>query len=149
MPGSLTSRATGHVKLVQRKRGPKFYAKYRANGHQTTRLIGPAWLKRGRPPEGYFTRAMAEVELQRIWTGRAAAPTRKRRHVRPACREWLRYLEQEKQVAERTSARTAAPCAPAWSRSSARTPLLAEITTERIDAYRVHASRWAAHTAAP
>ena len=56
---------SGHVKLVERKRGPKFYAKFRSNGHQTTRLIGRAWLKRGRPPEGWFTRRMAEVETTR------------------------------------------------------------------------------------
>jgi hypothetical protein len=36
------SRTTGHVKLIDRKSGPRFYAKYRANGVQTTRLIGPA-----------------------------------------------------------------------------------------------------------
>ena len=72
MPSGIVSpsHATGHVKLMQRKRGPQFYAKYRADGHQTTRLIGPAWLKRGRPPEGYFTRAMAEVELRRLLDGR-------------------------------------------------------------------------------
>lgn len=62
---------SGHVKLVERKRGPKFYAKFRTAGHQTTRLIGPAWLKRGRPPEGYFTRPMAEVELHRIMDEKA------------------------------------------------------------------------------
>ena len=59
--------ATGHVKLIERKRGPQFYAKFRpASGQQTTRLIGPAHLQRGRPPEGHFTPAMAEVELHRI-----------------------------------------------------------------------------------
>jgi hypothetical protein len=58
--------STGHVKLIERKSGPKFYAKYRLGEQQTTRLIGPAWLKRGRAPEGHFTKAMAEVELHRM-----------------------------------------------------------------------------------
>jgi hypothetical protein len=95
--------ATGDVKIIERKDGPKFYAKFRVNRQQTTRLIGPAWLKRGRPPEGHFTPATAEVELHRIMgeagTGRAATATVS---FGAACAEWLRYLENEKQVAERT-----------------------------------------------
>src|SRR5918992_4876568 len=95
--------ATGHVKLIERKRGPQFYAKFRVNGHQTTRLIGPAWLKRGRAPEGCFPRAMAEVELHRLMDEEATAkPARASVTFAAACDEWLRYLEQEKGVAERT-----------------------------------------------
>jgi hypothetical protein len=76
---------SGHVKLVERKRGPKFYAKFRSNGHQTTRLMGRAWLKRGRPPEAWFTRQMAEVELRRIMDGQIACTLAIRsRSVTPA-----------------------------------------------------------------
>jgi integrase len=130
--------ATGHVKLVERKRGPKFYAKFRSNGHQTTRLIGRAWLKRGRPPEGYFTRAMAEVELHKILDGATAPRARFDITFGEACAEWLRYLEEEKQVAERTLGTNRgavnARLVPFFGKD---TPI-GEITTERIDAYRAH-----------
>ena len=81
------------MKLIERKRGPQLYAKYRVNGQQTTRLIGPAWFKRARPPAGHLTRAMAEVELRRMMDEAATVS----RHLDTvtfgaACAEWLRYL---------------------------------------------------------
>lgn len=131
--------ASGHVKLIQRKRGPQFYAKYRVNGQQTTRLIGPAWLKRGRPPEGYFTRPMAEVELHRILDEAASAKPGSTVTFREACAEWLRYIEQEKQVAEKTlitnRGAVRARLIPYFGED---TPIR-EISTERIDAYRARA----------
>lgn len=93
--------ASGHVKLVYRKRGPVFYAKYRlADGRQTHKLIGPAHLERSKPPAGHFTRSMAEHELQRLLAHAGATP--KASSVLTfgdACREWLRYVEHEKQRA--------------------------------------------------
>jgi hypothetical protein len=86
---------SGHVKLVERKRGPKFYAKFRSNGHQTTRLIGLAWLKRGRPPEGWFTRQMAEGELRRIMDGANCLRVGDSVTSGDACAEWLRWGTQE------------------------------------------------------
>jgi len=134
------TRTTGHVKLIARKSGPKFYAKFRANGQHPTRLIGPAWLKRGRPPEGHFTRAMAEVELHRIMDeAGSAARTASGRTFQQACDEWLRYLEQEKQVAERTlGTNQNAVSARLVPFFGADTPLM-DITTESIDAHRAHA----------
>ena len=39
-----TGRASGHVKLVERKRGAQWYVKYRTlDGHQVERKLGPAW----------------------------------------------------------------------------------------------------------
>ena len=133
------SPTTGHVKLIDRKSGPKFYAKYRANGEQTTRLIGPAWSKRGRPPEGHFTRAMAEVELHRIMDdANTSRVTQSGVTFAAACNEWLRYLEQEKQVAERTlgtnQGAVRARLVPFFGED---TPI-GDITTERIDAFRAH-----------
>lgn len=131
--------ATGHVKLMDRKRGPQFYAKYRVDGHQTTRLIGPAWMKRGRPPEGYFTPATAEVELHRLMDGAASAgPARSTVTFQQSCDEWLRYLEQEKRVASTTlrhnRSAVTSRLAPFFG---ADTPL-GDVTTERIDAYRLN-----------
>jgi hypothetical protein len=49
--------ATGHVKLVRRKRGDQFYVKYRLpDGRQLQKRLGAAWTGPGRPPEGFYTR---------------------------------------------------------------------------------------------
>jgi integrase len=131
--------ATGHVKLIERKRGPQFYAKYRVNGQQTTKLIGPAWLKRARPPEGSFTRAMAEVELYRLMDEASSQPSSNGTVTfGDACTEWLRYLAEEKPTAATTlrhnhSAVNSRLC-PFFGED---TPI-GSVTTERIDAYRLH-----------
>jgi integrase len=130
--------ATGHVKLMRRRRGDKFYAAVRANGSEFTRLIGPAWLKRSRPPEGHFTRSMAEEELARIM--------REVQHEKPAeahtfadaCAEWLRYLEEEKQVAERTLQTNRGAVTARLTPFFGKDTPITDITTERIDAYRAH-----------
>ena len=94
---SRDSRTTGHVQY--RKATGKFYAKYRANGEQTTRLIGPAWLTRGRPPEGHFTRALAEVELHRMMAEATGASARdKSVRFADACAEYLRYVEHVRKI---------------------------------------------------
>jgi integrase len=131
-------RATGHVKLIERRDGPKFYAKFRLNGRQTTRLIGPAWLKRGRPREGAFTRQMAEAKLHELLEADPIAVVASVVTFSDACSEWLRYLDQEKALAESTLATnrsaTRARLIPAFGED---TPI-SEITTARIDAYRAH-----------
>jgi integrase len=131
---------SGHVRLVERKRGPKWYARTRVNGRETMRLIGPAWLKRARPPEGYFTRQMAEVELQKIMDGanrRTSAVLE--RTFGEACAEWLRYLEQEKQSAVTTlrDRRSAvnARLVPFFGENT----VLPQTGAKDIDGYRVHA----------
>jgi integrase len=104
------------------------------------RLIGPAWLRRSRPPEGYFTRLMAEEKLAEIMREVQEVGTRgpTSHTFGEACSEWLRWGEQEAGWAL-TNRRN--------NRSSARARLIpffgedtpvAEITTERIDQYRSH-----------
>ena len=52
---------SGRVVVVERKRGPVWYAQYRpSSGRQVQRALGPAWSGRGRPPAGYFTKRLAE-----------------------------------------------------------------------------------------
>jgi hypothetical protein len=71
--------ATGHVKLVHRKRGPVFYVKYRQpDGRQVERKLGPAWAGPGRPPAGHYTRRTADETLAAILT------------------EWLRYVQHDR-----------------------------------------------------
>jgi len=61
------SRVPGHVKTVQRNRGPVFYLKYRqADGQQVQKLLGAKWTERGRPPAGYYTDKTAEQALQAV-----------------------------------------------------------------------------------
>jgi integrase len=58
---------TGHVFLAKRKRGPKWYAKYRLpDGRQVQKILGPAWTEKGRPPAGYYTERTAKEALAAI-----------------------------------------------------------------------------------
>jgi hypothetical protein len=59
-----SQRVTGHVLLVQRKRGPVYYLKYRlAGGRQVKTRLGPAWTGGSRPPAGHYTKRIAEEGL--------------------------------------------------------------------------------------
>ena len=97
-----SSNATGHVKLVQRKHGDQWYAKYRRpDGRQVERKLGPAWTGNGRPPAGYYTARTAEEALQAIltdlrrgvggWDGTGAT-------FADAATEYLRFVEHVRQV---------------------------------------------------
>ena len=93
---------TGHVKLVKRKRGDKFYVKYRMpSGKQVMKLLGPAWTERSRPPAGNYTRRPAEESLSALLTDirRGEVPDpgdRGGKVLADAVAEWLRYVEHEK-----------------------------------------------------
>jgi hypothetical protein len=95
-------RATGHVKLVHRKRGPVYYLKYRhPDGHQVERKLGPAWPGKGRPTAGSYTRHMADEALQEILVElRRGTPLDRPRvgaTFADAAAEWLRYVEHDRQ----------------------------------------------------
>src|SRR3954452_24659786 len=67
LSGSVRLSAT--VKGKPRKGGPVWEARYRLpDGKDSTKVIGPAWEKRGRPQEGYFTRGTAEAWLRQFLT---------------------------------------------------------------------------------
>jgi integrase len=90
---------TGFVRLVERGGGPVFYAQIRtSDGKRLQRKLGAAWTKRSRPPEGFITRAQAELRLAEILAG--ADPTVAVEPApgddvtfRRACEEWMRYVE--------------------------------------------------------
>ncbi len=68
MPAKL-ERTSGHVKLVQRQKGPVWYLRYRLpDGRHVKRRLGPAWTERTRPPGGFYTRKMAEAALRDVLT---------------------------------------------------------------------------------
>ena len=59
-------RVTGHLKLIERRDGPVWYAKTRVPGRspeQTTRRLAPAHLTGGKPRVGHFTRRQAQDAL--------------------------------------------------------------------------------------
>src|SRR5437763_17184267 len=65
--GGAVSGVSGHVALVERKKGASFYVKYRlADGRQVQRRLGPAWTGPGEPPRGYYTRRLAEAALREL-----------------------------------------------------------------------------------
>lgn len=98
---------SGSVFQRQRKRGPVWYAKWRVNGRQHKKLIGPVWTERGRPPQGVYTRKMAEAALQAILTdarrGAYDDPiTGPGMTLKAACEAWLTYVEHDKGRASTT-----------------------------------------------
>lgn len=134
--------ATGHVKIVQRKRGPVFYLKYRLpNGRQVERLLGPKWTERGRPAAGYYTDRTAEDALQELLADArrgtlAGAESAAGKTFADACAEWLRYGEHDKQIATSTLADyrnvVNAYLLPAFGKA---TPI-EKVSKERIEIFR-------------
>ena len=64
-------RVTGHLKLIERREGPVWYAKTRVPGRtpeQTTKRLAPAHLTGGKPPAGHLTRRQAEDRLADLLT---------------------------------------------------------------------------------
>ena len=67
-------RLSSTIKGKPRNGGPVWEARYRLpDGKDSTKVIGPAWQKRGRPAEGHFTQATAEAWLRTFLTEAEAA----------------------------------------------------------------------------
>jgi integrase len=94
------AKPTGYVRIIDRQRGPVFYAKLKLpDGSQPQRRLGKGWTKRTRPPDGYLTRGMAEARLRAILDGDDPLVNVAPSHVTfgQACEEHLRYLEHDRQ----------------------------------------------------
>jgi integrase len=92
---------SGHVFRVERRRGPRWYAKYRLpDGRQCQKLIGPAWTSRGRPAAGYFTKRTAQAWLDDLLgearRGSLPGMVRTGATFADASAEWLRWAEHER-----------------------------------------------------
>src|SRR3984885_10408669 len=92
---------TGHVYRVERARGPVWYAKYRLpDGRQVQKKIGPAWTDRGRPPNGYVTKRLAETwlrdTLDQARRGTLPGMVRTGATFADAAAEYLRYIEEDR-----------------------------------------------------
>ena len=92
---------SGHVFRVEGARGPRWYAKYRLpDGRQVQKALGPAWTRRRRPADGYFTRRTAEAwpgeVLDQARRGTLPGMVRTGATFADAANEWLRFVEQER-----------------------------------------------------
>jgi integrase len=106
MSTSLTALApkpvSGHVFRKRRKSGDRWMAKWRDAAGQHQRVLGKAWTQRGRPPNGYLTKQLAQRKLDTILAdarrGQLLAPARPDRGVTfaEAAGEWLRYVEHDR-----------------------------------------------------
>jgi hypothetical protein len=90
---------SGFVRAIERSDGPVFYAQIRtAAGKRLQRRLGPAWMKRSRPPEGFLTLAQAQMKLQEILAGKDPEVKVEPQPgddvtFRQACEDWMRYAE--------------------------------------------------------
>lgn len=101
MQSQLSRPVSGHVFRVERQRGPVWYAKYRLpDGRQVQKKLGPAWTKRGRPADGYFTKQTAQAQLDQILDeirrGLHAGMVRTGATFQQAADEYLRYIEEDR-----------------------------------------------------
>jgi integrase len=101
MTGPGMKAPTGHVSCREGARGTVWYAKYRLpDGRQVQKKLGPAWMERGRPPAGHFTKRLAEQWLQDALTDarRGVLPglVRTGATVEDAAAEYLRYVEHDR-----------------------------------------------------
>ena len=76
--------------------------KYRLpDGRQVQKKLGPAWSGRGRPPEGCYTKRLAEDWLREVLhqAARGDLPEQNRSGVvfAEAAAEWIRYIELDRQ----------------------------------------------------
>ena len=101
------TRPSGFVFRLEKTRGASWWAKYRLpDGTQVKRKIGPAWVGRGRPAEGHFTKRLAEdwlhdrlEEVRRAELASFAAPSpagAAKVTFAEAAVEYLRFAEQDR-----------------------------------------------------
>ena len=134
---------SGHLLRARRASGERWVAHWRdAAGVQHKRVLGRIWTGGGRPPEEHLTRKGARERLEDILAeARRTVPktAAAARGVRfeEAAEEWLRYVEHDRKRRASTvyDYRHILDHAllPVFGEL-----LLREVTSEMIDAYRIH-----------
>ena len=89
---------SGHVFKRKGKRGAVWYAKYRLpDGRQQKKRLGPDWAEKTAPPDGSFTKATAQAQLdailQQARAGTLPGLVQTGKIFREASAEWLAYCE--------------------------------------------------------
>ena len=96
-----TSPVSGHTYRQERRSGPRWVAKWRDGAGQHKRVLGKAWVGKGRPADGYFTKRLAQQALDEILADarRGALATQARTGVTFAdvCDDFLDWMEQDRQ----------------------------------------------------
>lgn len=101
-------RATGSVFLIERKRGPAWYAKYRVDDptvsggcRQVQKRLGRAWTEKGTPMAGYLTRKQAQAKLEGLLVDERRGLLKSLRSgvtFEVAANEWIRHGEHERDL---------------------------------------------------
>jgi integrase len=131
---------SGHVFLVERKSGARWYMKYRLpDGRQVQRMIGPAWTSmREDPPAGHVTKrgaqAVLDDTLARARRGEFGGVVRTGARFAEAADEWLRYVERDRE----RKASTIADYRHMVARLNEELGRLKleDVTPDRLEAYR-------------
>jgi integrase len=110
------------------------------SGKQGQQLLGQKWLKRSKPPAGYYREKDAEEELAKLLVGlrEGTIPDpgqRSGKTFADARKEWLRYCEEDRGLEETTLADYRRVGAALTEEFGADTPV-EQIDEDRIDAYR-------------
>ena len=140
---SEASGPSGFVRVLVRSSGPVFYAQIRtADGRRLQRRLGPAWTKRSRPPEGFITKAQAELRLAEILAGRDPDVRVEPRagdevSFRQACEEWMRYVEFDRKRRPSTIRDYRREIEKRLIPQFGEQTPISQITTADVDAFRV------------
>ena len=130
------SKPSGHVRLVNRKRGAVWYARIRrADGSHVQRKIGAAWTGKGRPGDGHYTERTAHDELVRMIdriNEEAGRPSANGGTFGFAKTGWL--MERERRCAPATLRDYRTTATALTDRFGADTPIEA-ITLEDVEQY--------------
>ncbi|MGD0454834.1 MAG: tyrosine-type recombinase/integrase [Solirubrobacteraceae bacterium] len=135
---------SGHLRRVKRQSGDRWRVKWRdAAGVEHKKVLGRVWSGAGRPREGYLTKQQAQRALDEILADarRVGPGARRRIGSQPifadAALEWLRYVEfdRKRRASTLRDYRHVVESALLPMFGDVR---LEQLTSEMIDAYRVH-----------
>jgi len=90
------TQASYSIHTCELRSGPVLEVYFRHHGRQVHRRIGPAWTRRGRPPEGYFDKAAAYDRARAIiaeYVTAAAEPRSSGPTFRDVAHGYLQWLE--------------------------------------------------------
>jgi integrase len=137
------TRASGHTRLVERKRGSVWYLRYRhPSGKQVQQLLGPAWTERSKPAKGLYTAKTANDALVAVLTDirRGEIPDpgdTSGKTFEDAVEAWLRYVEHEQErPCKASTVRDYRSTAGMLISEFGRDAAIEDVDAERIEEFR-------------